>query len=181
LVFLVVSFSLVFLPLTYMHSSPPICATPPHLPHPHWLDNSNYTWWRVQIMQFLIMQFSTLLSLHPSSVHIVLSILFSNTLSLCSSLIVRHQVSHPYRTTGKIKVLDILIFRLFDSKQKETVLGWMVASITWVQSPLNFILKQILMLLLIPKYLNCDIFLIICYFSIPILVINHLLALNHFE
>jgi polysaccharide pyruvyl transferase WcaK-like protein len=32
----------------------------------------------------------------------LLSTLFSNTLILCSSLNVRDQVSHPYRTTGKI-------------------------------------------------------------------------------
>jgi hypothetical protein len=32
------------------------------------------------------------------SPNIFLGILFSNTLSLCSSLKVRHQVSHPYRT-----------------------------------------------------------------------------------
>jgi hypothetical protein len=37
--------------------------------------------------------------------NIVLSTLFSNTLSLCSSLSVRDQVSHPYKTTGKITVL----------------------------------------------------------------------------
>jgi hypothetical protein len=30
--------------------------------------------------------------------------LFPNTPSLCSSLNVRNQVSHPYRTTGKIIV-----------------------------------------------------------------------------
>jgi hypothetical protein len=33
--------------------------------------------------------------------NILLSTLFSNTLSLCSYLNVRDQVSHPYRTTGK--------------------------------------------------------------------------------
>jgi hypothetical protein len=32
--------------------------------------------------------------------------MFSKTLSVCSSLIVRDQVSHPYRTTGKIIVLN---------------------------------------------------------------------------
>jgi hypothetical protein len=36
--------------------------------------------------------------------HIFLNTLFSNTLKLCSSLNVRDQVSHPYRTTGKIIV-----------------------------------------------------------------------------
>jgi hypothetical protein len=33
--------------------------------------------------------------------NILLSTLLSNTLSLCSSLNVRDQVSHPYKTTGK--------------------------------------------------------------------------------
>jgi hypothetical protein len=35
---------------------------------------------------------------------------FSNTLSLCSSLNVRDQVSHPYKTTGIIMVLYIYIY-----------------------------------------------------------------------
>jgi hypothetical protein len=43
--------------------------------------------------------------------------LFLNTLSLCYSLIVRDNVSHPYRTTGKIIVLYILIFIFFDSRR----------------------------------------------------------------
>jgi hypothetical protein len=34
--------------------------------------------------------------------NILLNTLFSNALSLHSSLNIRHQVSHPYRTTGKI-------------------------------------------------------------------------------
>jgi hypothetical protein len=39
----------------------------------------------------------------------LLSTLFLNTFSLCSSLNVRDKVSRPYRTTGKIIVLCILI------------------------------------------------------------------------
>jgi hypothetical protein len=46
------------------------------------------------------------------------STLFSNTLSLCSSLNVRDQVSHPYRTTGKITVLHILIFKFLTADEK---------------------------------------------------------------
>jgi hypothetical protein len=38
-----------------------------------------------------------------------------NTLSLCSSLSVRDQVSHPYKTTGRIMVLYILTFAFLDS------------------------------------------------------------------
>ena len=48
----------------------------------------------------------------------ILNTLFSNTLSLRSSLNVCDQVSHPY-TTGKIIVLYILIFKLLDSKLEE--------------------------------------------------------------
>jgi hypothetical protein len=39
----------------------------------------------------------------------ILNTLFSSTLSLLSSLNVRDQVSHPYKTTGRILVLCILV------------------------------------------------------------------------
>jgi hypothetical protein len=46
---------------------------------------------------------------------ILLNTLFSNTLGLCSSLNVIDQVSHPYKTTGKIMVLYILRFKFLGS------------------------------------------------------------------
>jgi hypothetical protein len=51
--------------------------------------------------------------------NILLNTLFSNTLSLCSSLAVRDHVSHPYRTTGKIIVVYILTFTFFDSRRED--------------------------------------------------------------
>ena len=51
--------------------------------------------------------------------NILLSTLFSNTLSLCSSFIVSDQVSHPYKTTGKILVLCILIFKFLNNKLED--------------------------------------------------------------
>ena len=48
--------------------------------------------------------------------NILLSILFSDTLSLRSSFNVSDQVSHPYKTIGKIIVLCILVFKFLDSK-----------------------------------------------------------------
>ena len=58
--------------------------------------------------------------------NIILSALFSNSLSLCSSLNVSDQVPHPYKTTDKVTVLYIVIFILFDSKleDKEVSTEW---------------------------------------------------------
>jgi hypothetical protein len=49
---------------------------------------------------------------------ILLRTLFSNTLSLCSSLNVRYQVSHPYKATATIMVLYILTFIFLESRQE---------------------------------------------------------------
>ena len=49
----------------------------------------------------------------------LLNTLFSNTLSLRFSLNVRDQVSHPYKTTGKIIVLYILTYKFLDSNLKD--------------------------------------------------------------
>ena len=47
--------------------------------------------------------------------NILLNTIFSNTLSFLSSLNVSAQVSHPYKTTGKIIILYTLIFKFLDS------------------------------------------------------------------
>ncbi|PNF31822.1 hypothetical protein B7P43_G09339, partial [Cryptotermes secundus] len=53
---------------------------------------------RVQVMKLLIMQFSPASCPSLFGSNILLNTFFSNTLSLCSSLKVRDQISHPYRT-----------------------------------------------------------------------------------
>ena len=52
-------------------------------------------------------------TLSPLGPNILLNTLFSNTLSLRSFLNVSDQVSHPYKTTGKIIGLCIVIFGSF--------------------------------------------------------------------
>jgi len=51
--------------------------------------------------------------------NILLNTLFSNIISLRSSLDVSDQVSHPYKTTGKITVLYILTFKFLDSELED--------------------------------------------------------------
>ena len=51
--------------------------------------------------------------------NILLDTLFSNILSLRSSLSINDKVSHPYKTTDKIRVLYILIFKFLDSKLED--------------------------------------------------------------
>jgi len=58
--------------------------------------------------EYKLLNFSLRSFLHPYITssplgpNILLSILFSNTLYLCSYIKVRVQVSHPYKTTGKV-------------------------------------------------------------------------------
>jgi hypothetical protein len=90
----------------------------PH--HPPWLDLSNCTWRRAQVMKLFILQLSlTSCHLYPFDLNIPLSTLFSNTLSLCSSLNVTDQVSRTYQITGKIVVLYVLIFTFLDTRRKD--------------------------------------------------------------
>jgi hypothetical protein len=86
------------------------------LSHPHWLDHSNYTWQRVQVSLCRFLQPPA--TLFPLGPNILLSSLFSNTLSLRSFINVGDHI-HTYRTTGKILVSYILIFTFLDSRQED--------------------------------------------------------------
>jgi hypothetical protein len=71
-------------------------------------------------MELLIMYFS------PTSRHFIslrskflLSTLFSNTLGPRSSLNIRDQVCHTYRTTGKLTILYVLTSVFLDSRRED--------------------------------------------------------------
>jgi len=68
--------------------------------------------------------------------NILLSTQFSNTFNLCSSISMKDQVSHLYKTTDKIMVLYILIFKCLERRQEDKRL-W-TPSIPQIQSALNF-------------------------------------------
>ena len=95
----------------------PVCVFPVphtcHIPRPSrspWFDHLRGISWTIRVMKLPVcsfLNFSVINSLLGTTTP--LSTLFSNTLSLCSSLNMTHQFSHPY-TTGKIIVLYILVF-----------------------------------------------------------------------
>jgi hypothetical protein len=75
----------------------------------------------------------------PVGPNIPLSILFSNTLNLCSSRSVKDQVSRPYKTTHKVRV-----FKFSERRWKVKWVNRMSASITWIQSALHFFMNTVL-------------------------------------
>ena len=109
----------------FPHQNPVHASSLPHtryMPRPSYssrLYYPNSIGWAVQIIKLLIhyVVFSTPPAtssvLGPS---ILLKPLFSNTLSLRSSLNVSDQVSHPYKTTRKFIVLYNLTFKFLDIK-----------------------------------------------------------------
>ena len=88
--------------------------------HSSRFDHPKNIGWGVQVIKLPLCSF--LHSPVTSSLlgpNILLNTLFSNTLSLRSSLILSDHVSHPYKTTGKIIVLYILLCIFLDSKLED--------------------------------------------------------------
>jgi hypothetical protein len=82
--------------------------------HSPCLDHYNYTWWRVQIMKLFVIKFTSL-SCHfiPLRFKYCVFTLFSNTVSICSSLSVRVQTprDRPWRPIGLWDVKDPTLSR----------------------------------------------------------------------
>jgi hypothetical protein len=78
------------------------------------MSGDKYKLWRSPLCNFLHCPVTSSLL----DQNIPLSTLFSKTLSQCSSLNVRDQVSHPYKTTGRIMILYILTFTFLNSRRE---------------------------------------------------------------
>jgi hypothetical protein len=98
--------------------------------------------------------FSNVPSPFPSLVQIFSSASCSQTLLVCVPPI-RHQISHPYRTTVEYNLIYIYsnfyVFRQVTRRRK--VLYWMVASISRIFSWIKFWSVTV-----VPRYLNCTTF-----------------------
>ena len=112
-----------FLSLGFPNQNPVYTSPLPHtcyMPRPSHSSrfyHPNNIGWAVQTIKLLFMYFPPITRyLVFLRSNILLNILFSNNLSIHSSLNVSDQVSHPYKTTGKIMVLYISVFEFLDSK-----------------------------------------------------------------
>ena len=97
------------LPLNFPQKNPVHASSHPHtryMPCPSHsrFYHPNNIGWAVQIIKLFLHSPVTSSFLYPT---ILLNTLFSDTLSLHSSIIVSDQVSHPYTTTGKILKLAL--------------------------------------------------------------------------
>ena len=112
--------------LPWVFPTPTLCspvlylyALMPRPSHSSWCDHANNSWWGLQFMKLLFMQSSPLPCYSfPYGPNIFPTTTFSNTVSLYPSLSVTDHVSHSYKTTGKLIILYIWIFILFDSKER---------------------------------------------------------------
>ena len=93
-------------------SPPPACATcPTHVILLYFITQTISGEEYISLSSFLFSFLHFLITSSLLGPNILLNTLFSNTLSLHSSLNDSDQFSHPYKTTGKIIVLCILIFK----------------------------------------------------------------------
>jgi hypothetical protein len=94
---------------------------------------------------------------------IFLSTLFSDSISLCSSLSVRHQTSRPCKTTGKIAFTCVWSLCIWTANWKGND---STTNIPWLQYALNFFMNESFNCQVWCKYLAVSPFETICYLSL---------------
>ena len=119
------------LSLMFPHQNP-VCTSPDlhmyYMPHPSHSSRfghpNNIWWWHRRVSSSFCSFLHSPVTSSLLSPNILLSTLFSYTLSLHSSLNMSDQVSHPYKTTGKVIILNILRFLGNKLEEKRFCTKW---------------------------------------------------------
>ena len=142
-------------PQHVMHFSSPLTCHTSCPSHPHWYDDSSNILWAAPIVKLPLWNFlNFLVSFSLSGPNISPSPLFLNSHSLCSSVSVRHEGSHPHKRRKSCRYVYFILCVFGCRTGKQKVLDQMVVGILWILSLLVFSYVQFWFVGAILKYLN---------------------------
>ena len=112
------------------------------------LASSHPSWWGIQILKLLTMQFSPFCCCHlPLDLNVLFSTTSLNTFRACSFLDVRDQASGPYTTLTETRTIVGVFYSTVVLKTgRQNILDRAIADISCIRAAANFFMHEIWLL-----------------------------------